>query len=180
MSNLKWDPEVLAWYNTLNTSAVPPVTSPLELRERNHQLVGRMITQTPIPPQIEQSTHSATSHDGTQVPVTRFATLAHRQATSPQPAVIYLFGGGLVSCNTALWAPMIANYVVDSGVQFFSVDYRLAPEHQGEIPELPYFLLWAIVGNFLSAESALLLPISSRKHPASLGNAECFRESETC
>ncbi|KAK7754904.1 hypothetical protein SLS62_003218 [Diatrype stigma] len=135
MSNFKWDPEFLDWYSTLTAAGIPTITSPLELRELNHHLVGLLVTQQPIHPQIEQSTHSVTSPDGTPITVTRFATLAHRQSTSPQPAVVYFFGGGLISCNTALWAPLIANYVVDSGVQFFSVDYRLAPEHP--VPRVP-------------------------------------------
>ena len=51
-----------------------------------------------------------------------------KEGSIEKAAVVYVHGGGRV--NGAPDTPFIDHYVHDSGVQFFSVDYRMAPEYK--------------------------------------------------
>ncbi|RYP19557.1 hypothetical protein DL765_003284 [Monosporascus sp. GIB2] len=82
-----------------------------------------------FPVEVEQSRHAVTSQDGTEITVTRFATAAHRHADSPQPALVFAFGGGMVSGSVEICSKLVATDVAASGVQSFAVGYRIAPEH---------------------------------------------------
>lgn len=53
---------------------------------------------------------------------------------SPAPAILHFHGGGLIASSAANSIPMISEFVLATGVQVFSVDYRLAPEHPYPIP----------------------------------------------
>ncbi|PHH88123.1 hypothetical protein CDD83_7943 [Cordyceps sp. RAO-2017] len=55
-------------------------------------------------------------------------------ATSPGPAVIHIHGGGFVALTADVAVPSLCHHVLATGVQFFSVDYRLAPEHPYPTP----------------------------------------------
>ncbi|RYP47956.1 hypothetical protein DL768_006053 [Monosporascus sp. mg162] len=129
MSGLKWDPEYEAWRNVVNPPTPPVHASALALRELNNRLLSNLFAGMPFPAEVEQSRHAVTSQDGTEITVTRFATAGHRHADSPQPALVFVFGGGMVSGSVEIFSKHIAASVVASGVQFFAVGYRVAPEH---------------------------------------------------
>lgn len=57
------------------------------------------------------------------------ARLRDHSVSTPTAAVLHLHGGGLISCTPDIATERLARYVRDTGVQTFSVDYRLAPEH---------------------------------------------------
>ncbi|CAG8937920.1 unnamed protein product [Penicillium salamii] len=56
--------------------------------------------------------------------------LRGHDSSKPTAAVVHLHGGGLISCTPDIAIERLAHYVRDTGVQVFSVDYRLAPEHR--------------------------------------------------
>ncbi|RYP18000.1 hypothetical protein DL767_009919 [Monosporascus sp. MG133] len=129
MSGLKWDPEYEAWRNALNPPTPPVHASALALREFSEPILSDILAKIPFPAEVEQSRHAVTSQDGTEITMTRFATAAHRHADSPQPALIFVFGGGMVSGSVEIFSRLVAADVAASGVQFFAVGYRVAPEH---------------------------------------------------
>lgn len=59
-------------------------------------------------------------------------------------AVLFVHGGGGVSASVAQYDKIVSNYVAQSGVSFFSLDYELAPEVAGAVQALQVFeaLLW--------------------------------------
>ncbi|KAJ4264499.1 hypothetical protein NW762_005699 [Fusarium torreyae] len=71
----------------------------------------------------------AKRYDGVEIEVTRFASEETLESDSPTPAVVYLHGGGYVSCSVQLFAPQIARFANDTKLPYFAVSYRLAPEH---------------------------------------------------
>jgi acetyl esterase/lipase len=67
--------------------------------------------------------------DGSSLPVHHFKPRTHNASAAPTAAVIHFHGGGLIALHPGIATERLARYVRDSGVQAFSVDYRLAPEH---------------------------------------------------
>ncbi|KAK0387426.1 hypothetical protein NLU13_5738 [Sarocladium strictum] len=53
----------------------------------------------------------------------------HSEATAPTAALIHFHGGGLIAFTPDVATVRLAQYVLHTGVQVFSVDYRLAPEN---------------------------------------------------
>ena len=133
---LKWDPELLASYPGVAKPLTLPTPSsktpePVAFRQFNNEAVRHASASIPYPSNVTESKHTTISIDGTEITVTRFATSAQRQAdsASPQPAIVYAFGGGLIAGNVETRSPKIAADVVSWDVQVFAVHYRLAPEH---------------------------------------------------
>lgn len=132
---LKFDPEFLAWREAMNIPVRPVFDDPLVFRGDNNKFLNSVFSIAPYPAAVERSNHTVTSKDGTSVTVTRFATAAQRAAattadSAPLPAVVFAFGGGLISGSVDIWTIPLAADVLSTGVQFFAVEYRLAPEHQ--------------------------------------------------
>ncbi|KAK7756897.1 hypothetical protein SLS62_000913 [Diatrype stigma] len=143
---LKWDPEYLAWRSAINAPPRPVYDDPFEFRDAAHKAHTSMFASFPYPAEVERSDHTVTSADGAEIKVLRLATAAHRAAAPapaaqesasasapplpPQPAVVFAFGGGLVAGSAVTWAPWVAQEVKATDVQFFVVDYRLAPENR--------------------------------------------------
>ena len=128
-TNLKYDPEYLEWRSAQNIGPLPSFTNVFSLREYVDRRMTSVHAQYPPHPDVEQKYYNVTSYDGTQISVVRFATASHYDGHSTHPAIVYGFGGGTISGSVQTFAPEIAHYVAESGVQFFAVAYRLAPEH---------------------------------------------------
>lgn len=91
--------------------------------------------QLPAQPSITRTRYACRSHDGCEIEITRFATAGQMESHAAlQPAVLYLHGGGTVAVSVEIFAPQLAKLAAESGVQVFSVEYRLAPEHPDPTP----------------------------------------------
>ncbi|KAF4911055.1 Carboxylesterase NlhH [Colletotrichum viniferum] len=108
LSTLHYDPEFAAVLAGVN---IPPPPSTFkdvfELREWGDSLLEGLGLGIPIPENVLQTIIPFESHDGT------------------------VHGGGMVAGSVNLYAPNIANAVDFYGLDFFAVDYRLAPEQPG-------------------------------------------------
>lgn len=82
---------------------------------------------------VVQSTISIKSYDGANIDVIHVRRQG-AESGPPTPAVIHAHGGGMIAGTASLYVKPIDNYAHHSGLQFFSVDYRLAPEHPHPTP----------------------------------------------
>ncbi|KAJ6438142.1 FAD binding domain-containingprotein [Purpureocillium lavendulum] len=102
--------------------------------ETRRRLLASLVPpgQPVIPDEIQHSTVRIPTPDGAEIRVLRYRK--KEAGASTGPAVIHMHGGGLISMSADMSIPSICQYVMASGVQFFSVDYRLAPENTYPIP----------------------------------------------
>ncbi|KAK3191491.1 hypothetical protein K4F52_002306 [Lecanicillium sp. MT-2017a] len=78
---------------------------------------------------VLEETILATAEDGHEVPVLRFKVKGGGSSDAPGPAVLHMHGGGYIALRASINNVGNRAYALESGVQVFSVDYRLAPEH---------------------------------------------------
>ncbi|RSL69641.1 hypothetical protein CEP54_002098 [Fusarium duplospermum] len=129
-ATLSYDPEYLA-----AVSALPPTERPdtfkdvFELRNFTEAALYNINRILPTPKGITETKIEYKSLDNTTVNLYHFTSKEITDASKPGPAVVYAHGGGGVSCSVETYAPQIARYVADTGIAFFAIDYRLAPEH---------------------------------------------------
>lgn len=88
-------------------------------------------TAPELPDEVEHSFIHATTEDGFQLPILRVKRKDQSETTA---AVLHIHGGGFISLSANHSLANLANLSKHTGVQFFSVDYRLAPEHPYPIP----------------------------------------------
>ncbi|CRK20526.1 hypothetical protein BN1723_000344 [Verticillium longisporum] len=103
-----------------------------QLRAWFEGFMGNVMRTLPYPEHIHETKIPIQAPDGTIITLHRFATREMAESPTPQPAVLHVHGGGMISSSVSLYAPAIANYVARAGLPFFSVEYRLAPEHPGD------------------------------------------------
>ncbi|KAL6415745.1 esterase/lipase [Ilyonectria robusta] len=85
-----------------------------------------------LPEGLEHEIHHIPTPDGYQLPVWRFKK---KQTDSKLgAAVIHIHFGGLFAFSPEVSLPQLYHHSMETGVQFFSVDYRLAPEHPYPTP----------------------------------------------
>ncbi|UPK92274.1 hypothetical protein LCI18_003209 [Fusarium solani-melongenae] len=70
------------------------------------------------------------TEDGYQLLVYHYKKRDAASLDKPSAAVLHAHGGGLITLTPEISIERLAHMVSDTGVQAFSVDYRLAPEHQ--------------------------------------------------
>jgi acetyl esterase/lipase len=128
-SSLRYDPEYWAAIAPFADQKQPTFKNVWELREFTQNLLGTMFRLAPGPENVQEKKITFKSHDGIKLGLHRFATPEVINAPQPQPAVLYVHGGGMVSCTVEIFAPAIARNVALAGMPFFAVDYRLAPEY---------------------------------------------------
>jgi acetyl esterase/lipase len=132
---LNWDPEFAEWRKPFGElTRVPVFKTAHQFRAFNDTFMRAAWAQTPRQPTIKRTVHKVPSYDGAEIEVTRFATAAQLASKTALPAWIYLHGGGMVAVSVQSFAPIIARYAAESGVQVFGVEYRLAPEHPDPAP----------------------------------------------
>lgn len=102
------------------------------IRSGIENFLGPRAAANPTPSDIQRSEHKVTSYDGAEVMIYRFAK--KDTPPTPGPAVVHIHGGGLIGGSVEIWRPEAEAKVSGSGVQFFSVEYRLAPEHPFPTP----------------------------------------------
>jgi acetyl esterase/lipase len=129
MSNIRYDPEYWAAVAPFMDQKQPKFKNVWELREFTQNLLGTIFRMAPTPENVMEKKFTYKSYDGNKRALHRFATVDVLHHPAPQPAVIYCHGGGMVSCTVDIFAPAVARNAASSGLPFFAVDYRLAPEN---------------------------------------------------
>lgn len=131
---LHYDPEQLAILVATYGQVPVPVTPPedvYQLREMVEQMMRTVIRLEPYPEGITQKEIPIQSHDGKTIQLHRFSKEG-TETEKPGPAVLYIHGGGMIACSVDTYAPLVARYAERFGVDFFAVDYRLAPEQKDD------------------------------------------------
>lgn len=82
---------------------------------------------------VVHSTISIKSHDGVNIDVIHVRRQG-AESGPPTPAVVHARGGGMIAGKASWYMKLIETYAHHSGLQFFSVEYRLAPEHPHPTP----------------------------------------------
>lgn len=106
----------------------------LSIRSVETALCQLLLESRADPPNVEHSTHTVPSYDGQTITVHRFSKKNTIANTIPGPAIVHANGGGMIMGSVGLFQKTIADIVQRTGVQIFSVDYRLAPEHPFPTP----------------------------------------------
>lgn len=122
----------------------PPPGDVLATRKSILDTFGAAMRAKPDVPNVSHKIYHAIASDGHKVPIWHF----YRTGTGSAPssgggeeeqskgtsAVLHAHGGGMFVGSVELFAKGIAARVAESGVPFFSVDYRLAPEFPAPTP----------------------------------------------
>ncbi|GKT55735.1 arylesterase monooxygenase [Colletotrichum tofieldiae] len=131
---LQYDPEYQAVVAANDRGPAPaPFKDVLEVRNFTNPLLHAVLRAQPTPENVLETRIPFTSHDGAEVGLHRFATKEMAEAAEPQAAVVYVHGGGFVAGSVDIFAPQVKRFVASSGMPFFAVDYRLAPEFPGGV-----------------------------------------------
>ncbi|KAL6240579.1 hypothetical protein RBB50_012499 [Rhinocladiella similis] len=132
--SLRYDPEWIA--ATGPSLEVYKKEIPVHDVKTRRDLIGKLYEKftLSVPEDLDLSTLYASAPDGHEVTVYRVFKKEVPVSTTPAPAVVHIHGGGYTAVSAAQALPSIVQYVSQSGVQFFTVDYRLAPENPYPIP----------------------------------------------
>ncbi|WP_309130475.1 alpha/beta hydrolase fold domain-containing protein [Brevibacterium sp.] len=109
-------------------------SGPLELRAAIDAALIDDFQSVPRSPGVVKSTFRVLTDDGHLLDVHRYARSSISEGADIDAAVLYAHGGGMIAGSTALYDPVLRFYALATGVPFFSVDYRLAPEATGDRP----------------------------------------------
>ncbi|KAJ9613526.1 hypothetical protein H2200_003468 [Cladophialophora chaetospira] len=82
-------------------------------------------------PDVEQQEHKFTTSAGIELSIYSFIKKSAATPGTPGPAICHFHGGGMILGNVAQQAKGLAYHVQLTGVPYFSVEYRLAPESKG-------------------------------------------------
>ncbi|KAL1887137.1 hypothetical protein Sste5346_010426 [Sporothrix stenoceras] len=124
----------------------PPVHDVASRRQNADKMYSLLFP--PAPPAVPVSTqrYEITSFDGATIGVLAFwpQTTQTTTRTTRLPAIVYAHGGGMISLDATTVQNQTARLAADSGVPFFSVDYRLAPEspHPAPTEDMYHALVW--------------------------------------
>ncbi|OAQ65347.1 FAD binding domain-containing protein [Pochonia chlamydosporia 170] len=89
-----------------------------------------MIDRT-IPDTVEHDILHVTTSDGYQIPVWRYKGKQNKHSPeNPGPAVIHMHAGGYICCGPEIAVPNLTQFAAQTDVDFFSVNYRKAPENK--------------------------------------------------
>lgn len=134
---LQFDPDFLKGFAPIMAAkaAAPKtdLTNPLAIRAALNPFFEKLMELLPEPVGIEHEIHEVPSRDGTcSIRVYRYWKNVPGQ--KPGPAILNIHGGGLMFGSPEIFKKSNALLVQNSGVQVFSVAYRLAPEHAFPVP----------------------------------------------
>ncbi|KAI0128970.1 Alpha/Beta hydrolase protein [Xylariales sp. AK1849] len=129
MTELKYDPEFWEIFKAFVGLESPTFDDPVAFRNYHEKPLGERFKKVPRQGDITETKHEVTSADGTKIIVHRFMPRAVRDATTPQRAIVYIHGGGMICGSVELFRPLIEGFAARCEVQLFAVEYRLAPEH---------------------------------------------------
>lgn len=102
-------------------------------RRRRYDLRSqRLLSMTPPMDDIVQRSHKISSVDGTVISLEEFRPKSAPSKASP--ALYHVHGGGMILGSVASFTPAIVAGARTYGLPIFSIEYRLAPEHQHPVP----------------------------------------------
>lgn len=111
----------------------PPMHDVEARRAKFEGLFAKEAGSIKLPEDVEQTIHHVQAEDGHQIPVYHL----RNKRTSRKgngPAILHIHGGGFFSFRAAHSVPGLAQYVSNTDLTIFSVDYRLAPENPFPVP----------------------------------------------
>ncbi|WP_321941592.1 alpha/beta hydrolase [Paraburkholderia tropica] len=74
--------------------------------------------------QVQTTNFSVTVKDGSKIDLRWYV----KRGFETRSAIVYAHGGGMIAGSLDLYDPVVKKYVMESGVPFLAVNYRLAPE----------------------------------------------------
>lgn len=112
-------------------------------RTRCSEVLVPLSNAIPMSPEVEVTVHHVESYDGHKMAVHEYRTKS-TPSSGPTSAVLHSHGGGMIVADVETFKHIVAFMVEKSGVPFFSVDYRLAPEVSGTslVDDCYAALLW--------------------------------------
>ncbi|KAI0835427.1 Alpha/Beta hydrolase protein [Hypoxylon sp. FL0890] len=125
------DPEYADILEKLGDQPKGAITDVMTIRNWSNSLATRSSQALPWPKGMQESTYSTTSLDGTTFDIHRFLPLSVQQdtKTGPHRAVIFVFGGGMISGSVEASGGFMAVLAQMSQTQVFAPQYRIAPEN---------------------------------------------------
>lgn len=108
------------------------MADPLAIRAVMGPTFEKLMNQLPDVPEVQHKIYPLVSYDGQSIPIHRYRR--KDQDSTPGPAILHVHGGGLIFGAPEQFSKWQASLARDSGVQVFSIDYRLAPEHPFPTP----------------------------------------------
>jgi acetyl esterase/lipase len=129
------DPEVASVLDALEELAGPMPDVPpgdwARLRQVTNDSLAWMAKQAGrSSPDVRFTELETTAADGAALALRWY----ERRGSAPGSAVVYAHGGGMVAGSLDLCHPVVADYVLVTGVPFLAAEYRLAPEVDGTRP----------------------------------------------
>ena len=129
--SLKFDPEyatAAAPIMAIMAQVPKPADHDVETRRSNLKKgIGALLANMPDFADTETTEHKIKSYDGAEITVYRIRKIGAEAV--PGSAIIHAHGGGMIGGDAVTFRPGVKANVSLSGVQFFDVEYRLAPEH---------------------------------------------------
>lgn len=99
-------------------------------RAATKEAIGAFVSLIPTSPDIQMTVHQVAAQDGYQITVHEYRMKTVSSST-PTSAVVHAHGGGMIAGDVETFKNYVAWQVEKTGIPFFSVDYRLAPEVTG-------------------------------------------------
>ncbi|EAW14154.1 alpha/beta hydrolase [Aspergillus clavatus NRRL 1] len=133
---LTYDPEyhkATAEFFAASSGPQPAVHDVAARRKNITAAYEAMFEKLPLVTDVEHSVYEVKSYDGHTIKVHRFSKKSSTPATAG-PAILHAHGGGTIQGDVALFVKPLSIQVHQTGVQVFSVDYRLAPENTHPTP----------------------------------------------
>ncbi|KAK3690304.1 alpha/beta hydrolase fold-domain-containing protein [Podospora appendiculata] len=134
MSNLALDPD-FARVLALLPAPPPQPTTALSLRAQITAGFNPILTSYTVPPSVTETIIHIPipASPGTTIALHRL-TPTTPTSSSPTAAVVYAHGGGMIAGAAAHARPALVPLVLATSATFYSVEYRLAPEHPFPTP----------------------------------------------
>lgn len=139
---LKFDPEFAEVFQPIAAAMATAPSIPLYDTASRRAMIDKMwsglMEQWPPVLGVDETVISVKMSDGKGINVHRFVKAAGDGGTSivnpAASAVVYAHGGGHFCLSVPLYRKVLQSYVAHSGVQFFAVEYRFAPDHPFPTP----------------------------------------------
>ncbi|KAI1637952.1 Alpha/Beta hydrolase protein [Biscogniauxia mediterranea] len=129
MAPLIVDPEwEKVWAHVVASTPMPEFTDAAQVREYCTTAMKHGFAPFPVIEGVQETKHEVTSLDGARINVRRFVPPSLPTDTKAHRAIVYLFGGGMVSGSVELFRTFITNIAEASQSQVFGVDYRVGFE----------------------------------------------------